>query len=47
MSDKIFLNKYLKNHSDLIKPNDELVNKIIAVKDILLDVHDHVYYLTY
>ena len=38
MSDKIFLNKYLKNHSDLIKPNDELVNKIIAVKDILLDV---------
>ncbi len=37
MSDKIFLKKYLENLSALIKPTDELISKIITVKDILLE----------
>ena len=37
MSDKIFLKKYLENLSALIRPTDEIMNKIIYVKDILLN----------
>tara|TARA_B100000029_G_scaffold445578_1_gene466141 strand:+ start:516 stop:1073 length:558 start_codon:yes stop_codon:yes gene_type:complete len=40
MSDKIFLNKYFENISNLIKPNDEFLNKIISVKRILLDAKE-------
>ena len=36
MSDSDFINKYLKDFSSLVQPNDSLVNKIISVKEILL-----------
>ena len=38
MSDKNFVNKYLQDFSVLIKPNEEVINKIVTTKDILLDV---------
>ena len=38
MSDSDFINKYLKDFSSLVQPNDSLVNKIISVKEILLTV---------
>ena len=38
MSDKDFVNNYLKDFSHLIKPNDEIINKIINVRDVLLEV---------
>ena len=38
MSDKDFVNNYLKDFSSLISPNDEIIEKIINVKNILLDV---------
>ena len=37
MSEKDFVNKYLDEFSSILKPNDELTNKIISVKNILLD----------
>ena len=37
MSDINFINKYLKDFSNLVQPNDELVNKIIKTKDILIE----------
>ena len=37
MSDKNFVNKYLNEFSSLLKPNDEIINKIINVKSILLE----------
>ena len=37
MSDSDFINKYLKDFSSLVQPNDSLVNKIISVKEILLN----------
>ena len=36
MSDQDFVNNYLKDLSLLLKPNEELVSKIITVKDILM-----------
>ena len=38
MSDKDFVAKYLKDFSSLILPNDEITEKIIFVKKILLEV---------
>ena len=38
MSDKDFVNKYLNDFSSLLKPSDDLVNKIINVKNILIDI---------
>ena len=38
MSDKDFVNNYLKDFSSLLKPNEDIVNKIINVKDILVSV---------
>ena len=40
MSDKKFVNNYLEDFSSIIKPNDEIVEKIIAAKDELLKVRD-------
>ena len=37
MSDIDFVNKYLKDFASLIKPSDDIVSKIINVKDILLE----------
>ena len=37
MSDKDFVNKYLKDFSSLLIPNDDLVEKIISVKDIMIN----------
>lgn len=36
MSDKNFINTYLKDISSLLNPNEELVKKIIDVKNILI-----------
>ena len=38
MSDKDFVKGYLEDFSALIKPNDQLVKKIISAKDILKQV---------
>ena len=37
MSDKDFVNKYLEDFSKLVKPNAEVVEKIIQVKNILME----------
>ena len=37
MSDKNFIKKYLEDFSSLIRPNEQLVNKIISTKDSLID----------
>ena len=37
MSDTDFVNKYLEDFSLLLKPNDDVVNKIIQAKEILID----------
>ena len=37
MSDKNFVNNYLKDFSSLLKPNEEVVDKIIKVRDILVN----------
>ena len=36
MDDKNFVKKYLEDFSALVKPNEEIVEKIIKVKDILV-----------
>jgi len=38
MSDNRFVNKYLNDFSDLVKPNKEIVKKIIEVKNIAKQV---------
>ena len=38
MSDKDFVSNYLKDFSSLLKPNEDIVNKIVNVKDILVRV---------
>ena len=37
MSDKDFVKQYLDDFSSLVKPNEDLTNKIIESKTILLD----------
>tara|TARA_Y100000590_G_C15415388_1_gene899209 strand:+ start:213 stop:782 length:570 start_codon:yes stop_codon:yes gene_type:complete len=36
MSDKDYINEYLKDLSSLIKPNEDIVDKIINIKNILV-----------
>ena len=36
MSDKDFINKYLEDFSSLVKPNDQIIEKIINTRDILV-----------
>ena len=36
MDDKNFVKKYLEDFSALVKPNDQIVEKIISVRKILL-----------
>ena len=38
MSDKDFVEKYLKDFSSLIKPNDEIIEKILLIKKTLQDI---------
>ena len=39
MSDHQFIKSYLNDFSDLLKPNDELIEKLIQVRDLLLEVN--------
>ena len=39
MIEKNFVNKYLEDLSVLVKPNEEILNKIIKVKNILVSNH--------
>jgi len=36
MSEKDFINKYLEDFSTLIKPNNDIVTKIISVRDVMV-----------
>ena len=38
MSEEDFINKYLEDFSTLIKPNDDIVSKIISVRDVMVSV---------
>ena len=38
MSDKDFVTKYLKGFFSLIKSNNDIINKIIKVRDILIGI---------
>ena len=38
MSEKDFVNKYLEDFSTIIKPNDDIVAKIISVRDVMVSV---------
>ena len=37
MSDKVFVKAYLEDFSVLVKPNDQIVEKIIDAKTILVE----------
>ena len=41
MSDYQFIKSYLNDFSDLLKPNDELIEKLIQVRDLLLEVNQN------
>tara|TARA_Y100001970_G_C14024726_1_gene745404 strand:+ start:248 stop:814 length:567 start_codon:yes stop_codon:yes gene_type:complete len=37
MSEKNFIKKYLEDFSNILKPNDEIINKIIESKDLIIE----------
>ena len=37
MSEKDFVEKYLKDFSAILKPNDQIIEKIISTKDVLIN----------
>ena len=37
MSEKDFVNKYLEDFSNLVKPSEEIISKIISARDIILN----------
>ena len=39
MSDYQFIKSYLNDFSDLLKPNEELIEKLVQVRDLLLEVN--------
>ena len=39
MSDHQFIKSYLNDFSDLLKPNEELIEKLVQVRDLLLEVN--------
>lgn len=41
MSDQKFLKSYLEDLSDLLKPNDDIIKKLIHARDLLLDVNSN------
>ena len=38
MSDKKFVESYLEDLSSFIKPNEEIINKLVTVKDLILNL---------
>jgi len=38
MSDKNFVTNYLNDFSELLKPDDLVINKIIECKNLLIDI---------
>ena len=41
MADKLFLKTYLEDFSDLIKPNDDIIKKLILVRNLILEVNNN------
>ena len=41
MSEHQFIKSYLNDFSDLMRPNDELIEKLIQVRDLLLEVNQN------
>ena len=41
MSDQKFLKSYLQDLSDLIKPNEDVIKKLIQVRDLLLEINNN------
>ena len=39
MSDHQFIRSYLEDFSDLLRPNEELIEKLIQIRDLLLEVN--------
>jgi phosphoheptose isomerase len=39
MSDHQFIRSYFEDFSDLLKPNKELIEKLIQIRDLLLEVN--------
>ena len=37
MSEENFIKKYLEDFSNILKPNDEVINKIIKSKDLIIE----------
>ena len=35
MKDKFFLNTYLEDFSNLVKPKENIINQLLSVKDLL------------
>ena len=38
MTDYHFIKNYLEDFSDLSRPNEELINKLIQIRDLLIEV---------
>lgn len=41
MTDNQFLKSYLEDLSSLLKPNDDLINSLICIRDLLLEVNSN------
>jgi D-sedoheptulose 7-phosphate isomerase len=41
MSDQQFLKSYLEDLSDLLKPSDDIIKKLVQVRDLLLEVNNN------
>jgi D-sedoheptulose 7-phosphate isomerase len=41
MSDKQFLKSYLEDLSDLLKPSDDIIKKLVQIRDLLLEVNNN------
>ena len=39
MSDYQFIRSYFEDFSDLLQPNEELIEKLIQIRDLLLEVN--------
>ena len=41
MSDQKFLKSYLSDLCDLLNPNDDVINKLVQVRDLLLEINNN------